>query len=299
MTYLAPEIILRIKALPCFSDPQEIQPLGGGITNVNVTVRDGDARFVVRLGEDIPEHGVMRWNELALSRAAADAGLSPHVRHAEPGVMVIDYVEAAPLSGEDLHDPAQLIEATQLVRRLHRDMPHHLQGPVLAFNVFHVLRSYAGFLRDKGSGHVPLLARLMDEAAQLEQAVGKVDLVLGHNDLLPANLLRDSDRLWLVDWEYGGFASPLFDLGGLASNADLPPDAEALMLATYFEAHPDEATMASYGAMKCASALRETMWSMVSEITSKIDFDYADYTAQNLNSYRQSFADYFQTRGQL
>jgi hypothetical protein len=34
--------------------------------------------------------------------------------------------------------------------------------------------------------------------------------------------------------------------------------------------------------MKCASLLRETMWSMVSELTSEIDFDYSAYTAENL-----------------
>ena len=34
--------------------------------------------------------------------------------------------------------------------------------------------------------------------------------------------------------------------------------------------------------MKCASLLRETMWSMVSEIHSTLDFDYVAYTAENL-----------------
>ena len=33
--------------------------------------------------------------------------------------------------------------------------------------------------------------------------------------------------------------------------------------------------------MKCASLLRETLWSMVSEIHSTLDFDYAAYTAEN------------------
>jgi hypothetical protein len=31
--------------------------------------------------------------------------------------------------------------------------------------------------------------------------------------------------------------------------------------------------------MKCASLLRETMWSMVQEIHSDLDFDYPGYTA--------------------
>jgi hypothetical protein len=34
--------------------------------------------------------------------------------------------------------------------------------------------------------------------------------------------------------------------------------------------------------MKCAALMRETMWSMVSEIHAAIDFDYAAYTSENL-----------------
>jgi thiamine kinase-like enzyme len=119
--------------------------------------------------------------------------------------------------------------------------------------------------------------------------VGKVDLVLGHNDLLPANILRNKDRFWLVDWEYGGYNSPLFDLGGFATNCGLPPEAEHLMLERYYGTEPDADLMQSYDAMKCGSLLRETMWSMVSEITSELDFDYGAYTNANLEKYSQAF----------
>jgi len=44
--------------------------------------------------------------------------------------------------------------------------------------------------------------------------------------------------------------------------------------------------------MKCASLLRETMWSMVSEIHSTLDFDYSVYTSENMARYEQSFADF-------
>ena len=41
--------------------------------------------------------------------------------------------------------------------------------------------------------------------------------------------------------------------------------------------------------MKCASLLREVMWSMVSEITSKIDFDYYKYTQENIVKFDKAF----------
>ncbi len=286
------DAITKALSLSCFQAPQNAATLEGGITNHNVRLTDNGKDYVVRLGADIPEHMVMRWNELTLSRNAHETGLSPAVVHAEPGVLVLEYVDAAPLTGEDLHDPGTLSAAVDLVKRLHVYGTANLRGPVLSFWVFHILRTYAGFLRENGSAHVAALEELLENAATLEAKVGPVSMVLGHNDLLPANILRGADRFWLIDWEYGGLNSPLFDLGGLATNAGLTHEAENAMLEQYFGAAPDAALLQSYTAMKCASLLRETMWSMVSEITSKLDFDYGDYTRENLDSYRAAYSDF-------
>ncbi len=158
------------------------------------------------------------------------------------------------------------------------------------FWVFHVLRDYAGTLRDGASRHLPLLPGMLEDAVRLEQAIGPIDVVFGHNDLLPANFLHDGTRLWLIDWDYAGFNSPLFDLGGLAANNGLTPQDEDWMLATYFGRNPDAPLRRAYSAMKAAAALRETLWSMVSELHSDLDFDFAAYTAANLQTYRAALA---------
>ncbi|UXX83470.1 choline kinase family protein [Roseovarius pelagicus] len=291
------EAIEAARALTCWTAPTKIEPLEGGITNHNIRVTDRGREYVVRLGQDIPEHGILRWHELALSRAAESAGLSPAVHHFEPGVLVLDFIPSTALAEDDLHDHATLMAATDLIARLHCQMPSHLRGPILSFWVFHILRDYAATLIERGSRHLSSLPDLLEQAALLERAVGHVKLVLGHNDLLPANLLRaDDGALWLIDWEYGGFNSPLFDLGGLASNCALPRDAEEAMLTRYYGASPDAALWRRYDAMKCASLLREAMWSMMSELTSTLDFDYADYTDKNLDRYAGAFAA-FTTQG--
>ena len=41
--------------------------------------------------------------------------------------------------------------------------------------------------------------------------------------------------------------------------------------------------------MKCASLLREAMWSMVQERRSAIDFDYAAYTGENLERFERAW----------
>ena len=66
------------------------------------------------------------------------------------------------------------------------------------------------------------------------------------------------------------------------------------MLARYF-GRVDRDLMIRYRAMKAAAALREAMWSMVSEIHSQLDFDYAAYTAANLQTYGQALDAFAQT----
>ena len=285
----------KVRALGLWRGPVEPQPLSGGITNLNYLVEDAGRRYVVRVGDDIPIHQVMRFNELAASRAAAEARISPAIIHHEPGVLVLDYVEGRTLSAEDLRRPEVLARAVPLVARVHRELPRYLRGPVLAFWVFHVIRDYGWTLREGGSAHAAILPALLTLATKLEQAVGPVEVVFGHNDLLPANFLDDGARLWLIDWDYAGFNSPLFDLGGLASNNQLSPEQEDWMLEAYFDRPIDDTLRRRYQAMKCASLLRETLWSMVSEIHSDIDFDYQSYTAENLARFQAAVTDFQQS----
>jgi thiamine kinase-like enzyme len=285
----------RAKRLTIWSGPVEPVPLGGGITNTNYLVEDAGRKVVVRIGDDIPVHQVMRFNELAASRAAHAAGISPAVLHHEPGALVLDYVDGRTLDAEAVHAADRLPRIVELVARAHREIPRHLRGPALVFWVFHVIRDYAGTLRAGGSPHGPALPGLLAAAERLEAAVGPVELVFGHNDLLPANLIDDGSRLWLIDWDYAGFNSPLFDLGGLAANNGLNLAQEADVLGAYFGRMPDEALWHRYRAMKCASALRETMWSMVSEIHSALDFDFGTYTATNLATFRAAYDDFLQS----
>ena len=285
----------RIRNLPLWQGEIDAVPLQGGITNVNFIVTDVSAKYVVRLGEDIPEHHVLRFNELAASRAAHAAGLSPAVVYAEQGVTVLEYIECRTFTPEDVRQPENLAGILALVRKCHLEVPNYFRGPALIFWVFHVIRDYAAYLQEAGSAHLILLAELVEIGNRLENDAGPFDMVYGHNDLLAANFLDDGNRLWLIDWDYAGFNSPLFDLGGLAANNELNGGQETWLLENYFEKPANAELLHRYGAMKCASLLRETMWSMVSETSSDIDFDYATYTAENLARFRTAYATYLQT----
>jgi thiamine kinase-like enzyme len=273
--------------------------LSGGITNQNFVVEDAGERYFVRMGDDIPIHGVMRFNELAASRAAAAAGISPQVVHHEPGALVMRFIDGQTLDEARVREPETLRRIVALVKRCHDEIPKHLRGPTLVFWVFQVVRDYAATLRDGESRLLGALPRLLQIADTLEREVGPVQLAFGHNDLLAANFIDDGERLWLVDWDYAGFNSPLFDLGGLASNNQLSADEETRVLREYFGAPADAGLTRRYRAMKCASLLRESMWSMVSEIHSLLEFDYAAYTDENLARFERAWSEFKQTVDRL
>ncbi len=271
--------LAHITELPCWSGPVDITPLAGGMTNRNYLVRSAGARFAVRLGEDLPLHGVMRFNELAAARAAHAAGLSPEVVFAAQGVMVSRFIEGRTLEPRDLRDARRMPAVVDIVRRCHRDIPKSLRGPALMFWVFQVVRGYSNFLCEIPEHllHEQLPA-LVAMSGQLEPALGPVEIVFGHNDLLAANFLDDGRRLWLIDWDYAGFNTPLFDLANLSANNTFNYEQDLRLLELYFGVQPDAARLYAFTAMKCASVLREVLWGAVSHHVSTINFDYAAYT---------------------
>jgi thiamine kinase-like enzyme len=212
-------------------------------------------------------------------------------------MLVMRFVEGRSLSAADLRAPGRLAAVAALLRRCHRELPLHLRGPTLAFWPFHVLRAYAAWLREAGSAWRDRLDGLVALAAEAEAGLSPAPTVFAHNDLLAANLVDDGSRLWLIDWDYAGWGSPVFDLANLAANNGLDAAQEEELLAAYQGAAPGAALRRDLAAMRLASQLRETLWSMASELRPSVDFDYAAYTRENLARLEAETARFAASRG--
>lgn len=270
-----------IRALPCFSGSIEIEPMTGGLSNQSWLVSDANGRHVVRLGRDYPFHHVDRRREVMTARAAHAAGFAPRVEYAEPGIMVSAFLDARTYGAADVRANAERIG--RLIRSFHDTMPRHAEGPGFMFWVFHVIRDYARTLRAGRSRMAGRLPQWLELSERLEAAQVPLPIVFGHNDLLPANVLDDGDRLWLIDFEYAGFSTAMFDIAGTASNAEMSEDESALLIEAALGANPNADLARSFHAMQCASLLRETLWSLVSELyLDAPGVDYQAYTSENL-----------------
>ena len=271
----------RIRALPVWKGPVSIRLLKGGLSNESFVVIEPGGQHVVRFGRDFPFHHVFREREIMAARAAHAAGFGPEVRFAEPGVIVTEFLGAKTFAADDVRANAGRIAT--LARRFHEEMPRHVSGAGFMFWVFHVIRDYARTLAAANSRMKAELPRFLALADELEAAQRPLPIVFGHNDLLPANFLDDGKRLWLIDFEYAGFNTAMFDLAGIASNAGMSAEESDALLNDYFGSKPDGDLRRAHSAMQCASLLREAMWSMVSELyLDAPGVDYVAYTAENL-----------------
>ena len=279
----------RVAHLDFWSSQVAPEPLAGGITNTNFIVDDQGERFVVRVGDDIPLHGVMRFNEIAAARAAHATGISPEIVYSADGVFIMRYIKGQTLAENDVRQQQNLERIIHLIQVCHHEIPKHFRGPALVFWPFHACRNYILTARDGNSRMTDLLPRFLDINEKLEKTVGEIKLVFGHNDLLAANFIDDGKRLWLLDWDYAGYNTALFDLANLSSNNALSAQQEDWILENYYQQPVTDRLRRRLAAMKCVSLLRETLWSIVSEIHSTLDFDYVSYTGKNLSRFENAY----------
>jgi thiamine kinase-like enzyme len=267
-----------VTELPCWRGTPSGERLPGGLSNEIWKVTDDAGAHVVRLGRDYLFHHVDRAREVMTARAAHAAGFGPEVRYAAPGVMVTAFIGARTWGAEDLRaDPERV---ARLLLDFHQRMAAGISGPAFLFWPFHVVRDYVRTLR--GTPHEAVTGPFLTLSEEMERAQVPLPIVFGHHDLLPANFLDDGARLWLIDYEYAGFGTALFDLAGAASNAEMPPDAAEALLATYFGSTPAPALRHAFDAMQVASLLRETLWAYVSDLhLAAPGVDYMAYAAEN------------------
>ena len=161
--------------------------------------------------------------------AAFEAGLSPEIVHAEPGITVLRFIDGRTFGEPDMR--ANVGRLAALLKECHTKVGRHLRGPANTFWVFHVIRDYVRLIDAD--------PRYLAVADRLEQAQVPLPIVFGHHDLLPGNFMDDGKRLWLIDWEYGAFGTAMFDLANLSSNGEFDAAQDDALLDAYFAGKAD------------------------------------------------------------
>jgi thiamine kinase-like enzyme len=293
--FTIPELTEVVARLAALLGPREgtVVQLEGGITNRNFRVNFGGTDYVVRLpGKRTTLLGIDREAECIANKAAAELGIAPAVAALldEPSALVTVFVSGREMRADELREPETIAEVAHDLRSLHDSGTELPTG----FDSFRLVEEYA----ETGRAHGSEPPKGYDEALETAHAIEREvrgqpghEPVPAHNDLLPANFLRDGDRMQLIDWEYAGMGDRWFDLGNFAVNNELDDDQEAQLLEAYFGEPPDEHRRATLKLFRFMSDFREGMWGVVQAGVSELDFDFRDYAQRHFDRLEKARTD--------
>jgi thiamine kinase-like enzyme len=267
-------------------------PLGGGITNHNWRARFGETEVVLRVaGRQTDLLGIDRETERAATEAAAALGIAPEVLAFLPehGCLVTRFVPGVPVDEGTLRAAPCLGTIARELRAFHDrgpalDTPFDV--PALAHDYLLTTRGHGAAVPDGADEAAALADRIAEALVGPEHAPAPC-----HDDLLCANLLRDGDRLWIVDWEYAGMGDRYFDLGNLAVNNGFSEADDQRLLEAYWGAPCTPRRFAALRLMRAMSDVREALWGVVQGAVSDLDVDFDAYAADHLRRLRATTED--------
>jgi thiamine kinase-like enzyme len=267
--------------------PRRVTQLPGGLTNRNYKVTTPAGAFVARIWSDSNFLAINRDHEYHNSVAAARAGVGAPVVAYQPehNMLVLGFLEGRTLRSEDVRAPANVARIAGACRRLHA-------GPRFAgdFDMFVIQRQYRAVAREHGftipDGYDDL--RPAFAAARAALATRLPATVPCNNDLLAANFIDDGERLWLIDYEYAGNNDPCFELGNIAGESGLPPDALADLVTRYYGT-PLRHKIARARLLDLVARYGWTLWGAIQHATSPLAFDFWAWAMERYEAAAQGF----------
>jgi len=216
-----------------------ITPVSGGATSAApLRVDIGKRRYIVRVeGAPSPLRNPHQYESLQI---AAEAGIAPPLHFVDENtrVAVMDFIEPRPLSAFP-GGPRALVQALgEVLQRLQATptFPAFVDYPDIVARLFGHVRRTGLFAPGILDAHVERLGRI-----SAAYASGMTRLVSSHNDLIPANILFDGQRLWLIDWESAYRNDPLVDVSTVLDTLAPTAELEDAFLRAWLGRAPDAA----------------------------------------------------------
>jgi thiamine kinase-like enzyme len=269
--------------------PRMIRELSGGLTNRNYQVTTPDGSFVARISAGGSELlAIDRDCEYRNSLTAAAAGAGAPVVEYRPQdrLLVIGYIEGRTFDAADVAAAENLPRIAQACRRLHAGDRFGND-----FDMFGIQRRYLSVARSRGfkmpAGYDDLEPQFT--AAEKALAVRAEGTVPCNNDLLPANLIDDGERIWLIDYELSGNNDACFELGNIAAEAHLETEALAELVTAYY-GRPRRSKIARAWLLGGLVGMYGwTLWGAIQNGASPIDYDFWSWAMERFEGAARGF----------
>ena len=263
--------------------------LSGGLTNRNYKVTTPDGTFVARISAGGSELlAIDRDCEYRNSVTAAAAGAGAPVVEYRPQdrLLVIGYIAGRTFDAADVTSEKNLPRIAAACRRLHAGGRFGND-----FDMFRVQRRYLAVARARGfripAGYDDLAPQLA--AAEKVLAGRPQKTVPCNNDLLPANLIDDGERIWLIDYELSGNNDPCFELGNIAAESHLSRDGLADLVRSYYGRPRRSRTARAWLLGGLVGMYGWTLWGAIQNGASPIEYDFWGWAMERFERAARGF----------
>ena len=269
-----------VSTLPDWPWPGEavtMHRITSGLSNVNWRMVVGAETFFLK----VPGIGT----EAYISRDAAhSAALVAHATGVGPAVVYYDAVSGIEVSEflqgyesstqHSLSQPDTAVELMALYRRLHA-------GELLPITktIFDMIDEHLAQVAAAGRPLRPWQQDVVDRWLPIQAAyiASGLDLVPGHNDMLPSNFMVSPDGpMMLIDYDYAANNDRYYEVGGIATLYLVEPEVRQAMLVAYFgEVTSRDVARASIAGL--ATAVKWGLWALLNSQARDFDFDFEKY----------------------
>ena len=278
---LSPDIRVLIERIPLFhvSETVRVEPLSGGasLNNANYCLTWHDQKYVLRVALEAARFlGVRREEELEAAHAAATIGLAPEILYSEPaGHLLMPWINGRHWEREEFHEPHNLQRLAAALKQLHS--LNHLRGDGSVYRrIERLLESAVSLQQELPENIAQFRVRMADIEAR-RRADPRFTPGLVHNDFWANNFLDDGERLWIVDWEFGGHGDGFYDLATTVLAGGYSEDEQLLFLEAYGCTHSEDRQ--ALEAMKFIVSFFEGAWALVLHgLRGSSDYDYFSHS---------------------
>ena len=226
------------KVFSCMAgDVEELVPVQAGMTNVVLSFKLNGGKYVYRHPGLGSEALVERGRETIMQKVVEEAGIDTTLvaMDVDEGWRIGRFVEHRDFDYRNLND---MVRAMMLFRRLH-------EAPARVRWNFDVIKKAEG-IKDQippsrygGFPKFEEVRRRIYQLAKLAEGDGirKCNI---HGDARDVNFLINDEEIHLIDWEYGGYGDPGFDIGSYVCGGQHTLIDVDRILFTYYRRKPTE-----------------------------------------------------------
>lgn len=244
------------------SDIEELEPVQAGLTNIVLSFKLNGGKYIYRhpgLGSDIL---VNRGRETVMQKIVEDAGIDTTlvVMDADAGWRISRYINHRDFDYHNLND---MVRAIMLLRSLH-EVPCRVRWN---FDVIKKAEYIKSQIPPESYGNFTEFSEIQNRIYRLSALTRKdnVKFCNVHGDARDVNFLINDEEIYLIDWEYGGYGDPGFDIGSYICGGKHTLEDIDRILFTYYRRKPTEKQKRHFYAYIALTGWFYMHWTMLKE----------------------------------